>query len=343
MRLPRDVQIVMGMFAGVVLVGVIGYVILGWSLLDAMYMVTITLTTVGYREVHPVSPAGKVFTICLIVGGVGTVGYALRLVGQSLAEGRMQRIFGRMRVERQIEVLKDHYIVCGFGHIGRVICQELCRESLPFVVVDKDPVAVEECKQQEFLSLQGDATDDQVLKRVGVERAKALVAVLHTGADNLYVSLTARHLNPGLYIVAKAEDEAEERKLLIAGVSKVVSPYHIGGMQMARALTRPTVLDFIELVALKQSVELLLEELTVPADSAVIGSTIRDLDIRNRFGVIVVAVKRASGDMVFDSAVDLKIDPGDVLVALGEPENLRAFSERLGGSGDREDLAASAG
>jgi len=255
----------------------------------------------------------------------------------------MQRIMGRMRVERQIEALRDHYIICGFGHIGRVVCQELCRESLPFVVVDRDPVAVEWCREHELLYVQGDATGDELLKRVGVERAKGLVAALHTGADNLYVSLTARHLNAGLYIVAKAEDEAEERKLLIAGVSKVVSPYHMGGMQMARALTRPTVLDFVELVALKQSVELLLEEVTVGPDCPVIGSTIGDLDIRSRFGVIVVAVKRASGEMIFNPGVDVEIEQEDVLVALGETDNLRSYAEHVAGSRESQEPAASGG
>ncbi len=343
MKLPRDVQTVLLLFSAVVSAGVVGYVILGWSLLDALYMVTITLTTVGYREVHPVTPAGKIFTICLIVGGVGTAGYALRVVGQSLAEGRVRRVFGRMRVEKQIEALRDHYIICGFGHIGKVIAQELFRESLPFVVVERESVAAEGCRELGFLCAQGDATEDEVLKRVGVERAKGLVAVLHTGADNLYVSLTARHLNPGLFIVAKAEDKAEERKLMITGVSKVVSPYHLGGMHMARALTRPTVLDFVELLALKQSVELLMEEVVVPADSGVIGSTIHDLDIRNRFGVIVVAVKRASGDMILNPGVEYEIRAKDVLVALGETDKLEKFADYLAGAEAREEPAASGG
>lgn len=311
-------------------IGVLGYMtIVGMSFMDALYMTVITLSTVGYREVQPLDVAGQVFTIGLIFSGLGTVLYSAGLIAREIIEGEFQRTFGRRKVQRQIQQLSDHFIVCGFGRMGRIVCKELVAKPVPFVVVERNADALREGEAEQFLMVEGDATEDHVLLQGGIKRARGLVSALSTDSDNVYVALTARELNPSLTIVARAEDERSERKLLHAGATRVVSPYVIGGHRMAHALLRPAVLDVIDLATHYRSIELQIEEVQIPKGGVGNGATLQDSGIRETLGIIVIAIKKPNGDMVFNPSNDVRIIEGDRLVVMGPTTNLRELDRRL--------------
>jgi voltage-gated potassium channel len=311
-------------------VGVAGYMaICGMGFVDAFYMTAITISTVGYREVAPLTPAGQLFTVALIFSGLGVVLYGASLVAGDVIEGRLQRVFGRRRVERQIDQLSDHYIVCGFGRMGRVVCKELAAKPVPFVVVDKAPETLRDLEQERYLYVDGDATEDEVLVHAGIERAGGLVSALSRDEDNVYVVLSARQLKPDLLIVARAEDERSERKLLHAGATRVVSPYVIGGSRMAGALLRPAVLDVIDLATHHRSLELQIEEIAVSGAAFASGITVRESGLREQLGLIVIAIKKGSGEMVFNPAAEVRIEAGDRLVLMGQQASLHALERRL--------------
>jgi voltage-gated potassium channel len=311
-------------------IGVVGYMtISGMSFMDAFYMTAITLSTVGYREVVPLTPAGQLFTVGLIFAGLGVVLYGASLLAGDVIEGKLQRVFGRRRVQRQIEHLADHYVVCGFGRMGRIVCKELAVKPARFVVIERDPAAIGHIEQENYLCIDGDATDDAVLVRAGIERARGLVSALSRDEDNVYVVLSARQLKPDLLIVARAEDERSESKLLRAGATRVVSPYVIGGSRMAGALLRPAVLDVIDLATHHRSLELKIEELVVAPAAFAAGATLGTSGLRDRLGLIVIAIKRQSDEMVFNPAEDVVIEAGDRLVVMGQQGSLQELERRL--------------
>lgn len=330
--LPRTSSLTnaVGLLILITAVGVVGYMSLsGMSLIDAFYMTAITLSTVGYREVAPLTPAAQLFTVGLIFTGLGVVLYGASLVAGDVIEGRLQRVLGRRRVERRIEHLAEHYIVCGFGRMGRVVCKELAAKPVPFAVVERDPHARALADEAGYLTLDGDATEDRVLVHAGIARARGLVSALARDEDNVYVVLSARQLNPALLIVARAEDERSESKLMHAGATRVVSPYVLGGARMAGALLRPTVIDVIDLATHHRSLELKLEELTVEDGTMVAGRTLAQSAVGKDLGVIVVAIKRASDEMLYNPAGDVRIEVGDQLVVMGQPANLQELERRL--------------
>jgi voltage-gated potassium channel len=311
-------------------IGVLGYmVIVGMGLMDALYMTVITLSTVGYREVQPLGAAGQIFTMVLIFGGFGIVLYSASVIAREIIEGEFQRTFGRRKVQRQIEQLSEHFIVCGFGRMGRIVCKELVAKPVPFVVIERNAEALRAVEAEQFLAVDGDATEDHILLQAGIKRARGLVSALSTDSDNVYVALTARELNPGLLIVARAEDERSERKLLHAGATRVVSPYVIGGHRMAHALLRPAVLDVIDLATHYRSIELQIEEVQIPKDGVGEGVTLQDSGIRETLGIIVIAIKKPNGEMVFNPRSDACIVEGDRLVVIGQTANLRELERRL--------------
>jgi voltage-gated potassium channel len=313
---------------GITAVGVVGYMaICDMGFTDALYMTVITLTTVGYREVVPLGPAGQYFTMALLVGGLGIVFYSATLVARDLIEGELQRVFGRRKVQRQIAQMRDHFIVCGYGRMGRIVCKELTAKPAPFVIVDRDPEALRHAEG--YPCVEGDATEDGVLTAAGIERAAGLVAALSKDADNVYVVLTARELNAGLLIVARAEDERSERKLLHAGATRVVSPYVIGGHRMAHALLRPAVLDVIDLATHYRSMELQIEEVQVAAGGFCDGATLEQSGIRGDLGLIVIAIKKAGGEMIFNPLAGARIEAGDRLVLMGQRTDLQEIERRL--------------
>lgn len=300
--------------------GTAGYVFVeGWQPLDALYMTIITLSTVGFKEVHDLTDGGKIFTICLIVVGVSVLGYTLGSLAQFMFEGQIQRVIGRKKVEKLIDALKDHYIICGFGRIGSLICREFKANGLPFVVVEKDGETLEKIQEDGYLHMRGDATQDESLLKAGIKRAKGLISVVTSDTENVYITLTARGLNPELYILARSGEEGSDIKLKRAGANKVVSPYLIGGSRMAQSVLRPNVVDFIEIATGSEHMDLQMEEITIPPHSAFVGETLVSSGFRKEIGVIIVGIKKAYGKMVFNPHSQAVIEGNDTLIILGEP------------------------
>lgn len=314
----------------VIFIGTIGYVVLeGWPLFDSLYMTVITITTVGYREVHDLSDTGKLFTIFLIVCGVGTILYTLNNAARVIIEGEFKEIFGRRKLEKTIKGLKGHYIICGYGRMGKVIGKELKEKGARFVVIEKEALNTE-IFDGDMLFVNGDATKDEILREAGIERAKGLISVLSTDAENLYVVLSARVLNPELNIVARAGEEGSEQKLLRAGADRVVSPYHIGGLRIAHSLLKPAVVDFIEFATRSGNIDLQMEEVYVHSGSKITGMTLDECGVGRELGIIIVAIKREGGDMRFNPTFKTAIKAGDILIALGEKTKLKVLEEMAG-------------
>jgi voltage-gated potassium channel len=307
--------------------GVIGYMVIeGWSFWDASYMTVITVTTVGYREIHPMSRAGEVFTSILLLVGVGTAFYTFTLAATIVVEGGLQKRLGRRRVGHMIDDLEQHFIVCGFGRIGTVIADEFSQQQIPFVLVERDPERVQEALERGMLAVEADASDEDTLRKLHIERARGLVAALGTDAENVYAVLTARVLVPTLFIVGRAETEDAERKLRRAGADRVLSPYAIGAQQMAQTALRPAVVDFVKLATQAGNLDLAMEQIVVTTESSLVGKSLIESNLRQRFGVIVVGIQRAAGKMEFNPAPDALIQPGDQLVVLGRPDSLKLLT-----------------
>jgi voltage-gated potassium channel len=310
--------------------GTTGYMgIERWSFLDSLYMTIITITTVGFKEIHELSVNGKLFTIILIIGGVGTVLYALGTGAKLLLEGELQEIFGRKRLEKKLKEIGNHYIICGHGRMGKIISRELKANNLSFVIIEKRPNMLEE--KEDFLLLEGDATKDEILKNAGIERAKCLISVLPTDAENLFVVLSARGLNPNLLIVARAGEEGSEQKLLRAGADKVVSPYYIGGLRIAHTILKPAVVDFIEFATKSGNIDLQMEEIIIQESSKLAESTLDECGIGRDLGVIIVAIKQLGGEMKFNPTFRSTIKAGDTLIAVGETSKLKVLEDMAAG------------
>ena len=311
--------------------GCIGYIVIeGWDMLEALYMTVITVTTVGFTEVHPLSRAGEIFTMFLIVFGVGFILYFLSSITGMMIEGTLKDVFGRRKLEKKINQIDGHYIVCGFGRIGRTVSQLLREKPMEVVVIEKDPECIPLFQEKKILYVLGEATSEEFLLKAGILRAKGLVAAASSDADNVYITLTARGLNPGLFILARAAEESSIMKLTRAGADKVVSPYDIGARSMANTILRPTVIDFIELAMHNRSLDLQMEELVVGKQSEIIDLTLMESAIRKDFDLIVVAIKKGTGEMIFNPSPQAKIQVGDILVALGDRENLSRLEKKLG-------------
>ncbi|MGB9716604.1 MAG: potassium channel family protein [Thermodesulfovibrionales bacterium] len=311
----------------IILSGTIGYMLIeGWTFFDSLYMTIITLSTVGYSELGGLSSSGRLFTIFLIIGGVGTVLYSLSAGAKFLLEGELQEIFGRSRLEKRIKELKDHYIICGFGRMGKIIAKELKSNGVDFIAIEKNPVTHE---KEDFLIYEGDATHDDILKECGIERAKGLITVLPTDAENLYVVLSAKGLNPNLFIVARAGEEGSEQKLLRAGADRVISPYHIGGLRIAHTVLKPAVVDFIEFATKTGNIDLQMEEIPIPDDSNLVGLTLDQCGLGRELGIIIVAIKRSTGEMKFNPTFRTTIRAGDTLIVLGEVSKLKILEEKV--------------
>jgi voltage-gated potassium channel len=300
--------------------GTAGYMVIEeWRFLDAFYMTVITLGTVGFKEVHELSDAGKLFTVVLIVIGVSVLGYTVSKLVQIMFEGQLQRFIGRQKVEKRIESLRDHYIICGYGRMGSLICKEFAAEPLPFVVIDNNAAVIEKLEEENYPYLRGNATEDETLLKAGIKRAKGLISVVTSDTENVYITLTARGLNPDLYILARSGEPGSELKLQRAGANKVVSPYHIGGSRMAQAILRPNVVDFIEIATGREHYDLQMEEIFIPERSPFVGKNLLDSGFRRETGVIIVGIKKMSGEMVFNPGSDSLIEAGDTLIVLGQP------------------------
>jgi voltage-gated potassium channel len=324
---PNRLLLLVAVGLGLPLFGALGYVLIeGWGFLDALYMSVITLTSVGYMEVHPLSTGGRIFTMVFLLGGVFTLFVVVSEAVRTVVSGELGRLLGRQRMEKSLQELRDHFVVCGYGRMGRFVCREFSNLGLPFVVIDRNAALMRDFSVKHGIPLEGDATQDAVLRQAGIEHARGLVAAAASDADNVFITMSARFLNDKLLIVARAEQEGAEEKLRRAGASKVVSPYAIGGVRVAHAVLRPNAMDFVDLAMRSEFQELQIEETTVAPASSLAGKSLDESRIRRDLGVIVVAIKKPDRAMTFNPEGSHVLLAGDVLITLGHAEQL----ERLG-------------
>jgi len=319
---------------GTILLGSVGFVLIeGFSPLEAVYMTIITVSTVGFGEVHDLSPGGRLFVILLIVVGLGLVTYTAGAAASLIFEGKIRKLVGRRMMRRELDAMRDHFIICGYGRMGRIICDELAEEGRPFVVITLDADEAERLRERGVRAIGGDATEDEILLAAGVTRAKALTAAAGSDVDNLYIVLSARELsrkeNPGLYILARAADDKAGRKILRAGADRCLSPYRIGGSRLVQALLRPRVYDFMEVVTSRRGLELMVEEFRVGARAALAGRAIRDTNLRTEYDVIIVGLNTADGRQVFNPGPDHVIRAGNTLILLGRTPQLKRLESAL--------------
>ena len=312
-----------------IFIGTLGFhVIEGWSFLDCLYMTVITIFTVGFKEVRELSPQGQIFTIFVILGGVGTALFAFTKIAEIAFEGGINKFWRRRRMEKELKNLKDHYIICGHGRMGKIVRERLEEEKLPFVVIDNKEEKLEELKQtNSCLFIEGDATQEDILTKAGIKKAKALAALLPTDADNLYLVLTVRLVNPSIFVLSKALDEEAEKKILQIGANRVVSPYKLSGLRIAQGLIRPTLVDFMDLIIRRKELSLYMEELVIKKDSKLVNRNLAECDIRRTANVIVVAVKKPGEDIVFNPSPDIKMGTGDILLVIGDMDAVNQFEK----------------
>jgi voltage-gated potassium channel len=313
----------LSLLLGVLVIGTLGYVVLGFGLVDAAYQTVTTVATVGFREVRPLSTGGKFFTMGLILIGVSSTLYAFSVLIETLIEGRLLDSLGRRRMERTIDSMKDHVIICGWGRVGRSIADEVDDAGRRLVVVDSDPDRLGDCP---FPQVVGDATQDAQLVAAGVERASALIAAVDTDAANSFVILSARALRPDLFIVARARVADSEEKLRRAGADRVVNPQHIGGARMAAFVIRPHVAEFVDVVMHDRNLEFRLEELHIAPSSPIAGKTLRDAHVRDTTGALVLAIRAPNGELRTNPSPDHQISAGDLLIAIGTEAELRSLA-----------------
>ncbi len=310
----------------IVVCGTAGFVGLGYSFVDALFQTIVTITTVGFREVHNFGAPGEIFSIFLILAGVGTAAYTFSVLVDSFVEGHVTDLVARRRMERRIENLRGHLILCGWGRVGQAIARQVAGTDHDMVVVDVSPARL---PPTPALTVQGDATDDAVLRAAGIERAGVLVTALNADPENLYVTLTARSLCPDLFIVARANADASIDKLVQAGADRVVNPAGVGGARMAAFALQPHVAEFVDVVMHDGSLEFRLEEVPVPQGSPLDGRTLRDARIRDRTGALVLAMRDEAGEFTTNPSPDLKIEAGHILIAIGTGTQLEALSRSM--------------
>ena len=312
--------------ATIIVAGIIGYMVIeGWSFIDAIYMTIITITTVGYAEVHPLTAGGQIFSIFLIVGGVSGALYVLSAVAGYIIEGQLGTTLGRRRMQTNIAKLKEHFILCGYGRVGREIARIFTEEGVPFVVIDKDQDSIAEVEKDGHLYMLADATKDETLKEAGIERARGLIIAIGDDADSLYITLSARGLRPDLFIEARAITSSAEAKLKKAGADRIISPYSLGARRMAELALRPAVVDFIDTVIQRRGQELQLENIAIDGNSALADLTVEEA--RRRTKAAILAISKKNGKLVPNPEGEETIQAGDRLISLGTREQLATLEE----------------
>jgi voltage-gated potassium channel len=316
---------------GLVAVGVLGYMAIeGWNFLDALYMVVITLATVGFKEVHPMSPAGTIFTILLIIFGLITLYYVVRLVSEYILENKLEETLKYKKMEKTLRNLSGHYIICGFGRVGHEVARELAHDRADFVVIERDPKLVEACEAAGLTCIYGDATDEEVLKRAGILNAKGLVICLGEDSNTVLIVVTARSMNKDLFIVARANGENTAGKLLKIGANRVVSPHHIAGFRMANFALDPAVADFVDDLQDLSNTEVRIDDVIISGNSPVANHTIAERLSNRTYGVTVLAINKQDGEAIINPTGDVLIEPGDRLILLGTKAKLDAMLQLLG-------------
>jgi voltage-gated potassium channel len=330
-RLRNWIVVLVG---GVVLIltgGTLGFIwIEHYTPFDAFYMTLITITTVGYAELHPLSFRGRVFNSFLIAFGVTMLLLAVGGMTQVVIELELTQYFGKRRTRKMIEKLQDHIIVCGFGRVGRGAAHELRRANVPFLIVDKSEDRVEWAIRDGMLAVLADATDDETLRHAGVMRAKGLIATLQSDADNLFVILSAKALKPGLQVAARVNSEQSEKKMRLAGADHVFAPYDMTGNRMAQVMLKPHVFQFIDFTTKSMGLDVGIEQFGVTAASEFASKSLQETNIRRDLGVIVLAIRKSDGSMQFNPPAEAEIQAGDYLIVMGEPGNLRKLEQVLG-------------
>ncbi len=312
-------------------IGTIGYMLIeGWDLVDSIYMTIITITTVGFGEVHIMSKLGRVFTIGLVFSGVSFFLYVASSMVQFMVEGRIREIMGRRTLNKKIKHLKNHYIVCGYGRIGRVLCKHFkAYPSLQMVIIEKDESLIPQMESDGIIYICADSSEEESLIKAGIKNAKVLIAVLATDIDNVFLTLTARQLNPNILIVARACHKGAKSKLLAAGANRVESPYDIGAISMAQRVLRPSVTSFLDLVFAHNRKDIQIDEIPVAPSSSMVNIMLKDSGIRQRFNLIIIAIKKPNGDMQFNPSFETVIKSGDTVIAMGKGDNLIEFEKVL--------------
>jgi voltage-gated potassium channel len=314
----------------VTLVGTAGYMYLeGAPFLDALYMTVITITTVGYGEIVPLHGPGRLFTMALLFAGFGVIMLAVGVLTQAAVEGSLTRVVERRRVQKQVDKLKNHFVLCGCGRIGRYILDELRQVNVGVVVIDQSESVLAELAEKNVLCLHGNATDEDVLERANLPGAKGLVVTVATDAEAVFIILTARDLNPDLFIVARAIEENNEAKLRRAGANRVISPYRLIGKRLASFILHPAVVDMLDTVMFSSELDLAIEGITVYSSSPLAGRTLRESNIREKLGLMIIGIRKAHGNILFNPAADEIIEPGDTLISIGEKQALQKLSEHL--------------
>lgn len=315
------------MLIGIVVFGTCGYYFVEhMPIFEAFYMTIITISTVGYAEIVPLSQTGRALTIIIIILGITVGAYTIGLLVRAFVEGELAKIVGRRIVQKHISGLKNHFIVCGFGRIGRTMCRELAEDNIDFVVIEQDSAAIEDIENLRYLCIEMDATSEEALLAAGIMKAKGIATAVNSDANNVFITMTAKSLRPDIFVLARASEEKNEDKLLRAGASRVVSPYLIGGRRMAQMLKKPTVVDFVDIAMMGSHLGLMMEEAKIGPKSNLIGKNIVDSQLRKDFGVIIVAIKKISGDMIFNPMPSETLESGDVIVVIGKREDLQRMS-----------------
>lgn len=325
----RRLVYALSVFVAVVAIGTLGYILLGgWPPLDALYMTVITMGGVGYREVHPLTPALQVWTMLVIVSGVGALGFAVITVTDFMVEGHFSGLLEGRRMEKRIASLTGHHIVAGLGRVGSVVGDEFAAQGVPFVVIDADEEALSHAKERGWAWIRGDATEESTLKEAGIDDARSLTAALDNDASNVFVILTARGIRPDLFIVARATTPSAEDKMRRSGADRVITPTEIGGRRMASMVMRPRVVDFLDVVSGGQRTEFKLEEITLGEGDPYVGMTIADAHIRSTTGAYVLAIHAADDSVNSNPSSATVMADGDRLVVLGSDDQLRALANR---------------
>jgi len=311
--------------------GTLGYHwIEGWTLWRSFFVTVVAVTTVEAPPV--VTWAGQAFTIVLLLSGVGAALYTFTLVATVVVEGGLPKRLAQRRYARMLETIRDHFIVCGYGRIGSIVAREFQRQNVPFVVIERDADRLQAAIEDGVLGVEADASREDVLKRVGIARARGLIAAVGTDAENVYAVLSARVLRPDLFIVGRAETEDATQKLMRAGASRVISPYQIGAVQIAQTALRPAVVDFVALATSSDSLDLMMEEVTIVERSPLANQSILQANLRQRYGVIVIGIERVDRRMEFNPEPDTAIRAGDKLVVLGRPDSLKLLESEAAAS-----------